>query len=197
MPADSVQPDLPGGRSGRVLALCLLGAVLAAVLIGIVLPLVGAWQDLDDEYSALTVRTRDDERLVARRAAITAQLQALRAEMAEAVDYLPAAEPAMAAAQAQSDLSALVERSGAIVRSTSTLAPTVIEGFTTIGFQLNVTGSIDALRTLLYDIEGGQPRLIVDRLTLAPAQRSTSGEDSADLDMSLDLHGYMIGEVVP
>ena len=197
MPSDKFQPDLPGGRSGRVLALCLLGVVLMAILIGIVMPLIAAWQDLDEKYGALTVRAQDDERLVARKAAIAAQLTALRAEMAEALDYLPAAEPAMAAAQAQSDLTALVERSGAVVRSTSTNAPTISDGFTAIGFQLNVTGSIDALRALLYDIEGGRPRLIIDRLTLAPAQRSASGEDAADLDMSLDLHGYMIGEVAP
>lgn len=186
---------LPTGPSGRVLALCILGAVLTVFMMGIVLPLVTAWNDLDDQFQALTVRARGYDRLVARQDTIAAQLTALRARLAEAPDYLVVAEPAVAAAETQGELSTLAKDSGALVRSTLTLQPTVADGFTAIGFQLSVSGSMIAVRDLLYAIESGQPRLIIDRLMMGPSQQQ--GASPGDLDVSLDLHGYMPGEVEP
>lgn len=186
---------LPIGPSGRVLALCILGAVLTVFMMGIVLPLVTAWNDLDDQFQALTVRASGYDRLVARQDTIAAQLTALRERLAEASDYLVVAEPAVAAAETQGKLSALATDSGALVRSTLTLQPTVADGFTAIGFQLSVSGSMLAVRDLLYAIESGQPRLIIDRLMIVPSQQQ--GAAPGDLDVSLDLHGYMPGEVEP
>jgi hypothetical protein len=115
--------------------------------------------------------------------------------LTQAVDYLPKAEPAMAAAEVQANLGQLAERSGAVVRSTLTLPTKAEDGFTAVGFQLSVTGSMRSIRAILYEIETGHPRLVIDRLTIAPAQESGANSRPGDVDMSVDLHGYMIGEI--
>ena len=82
-----------------------------------------------------------------------------------------------------------------MVRSTLTLPIKAEDGFTAVGFQLNVTGSMRAVRDVLYEIETGHPRLVIDRVTITPATESGQNSGPDDVDMSVDLHGYMIGEI--
>lgn len=184
--------ELPTGVRGRLVALSLPAILLLVLLLGIVMPLVDYWRSVEAERTQLFNKTLAYERLASRKDAITRQVQVLEDELTQAVDYLPKAEPAMAAAQVQADLGQLAERSGAVVRSTLTLPAKAGDGFTAVGFQLNVTGSMRSIRDILYEIETGHPRLVIDRLTITPAQESAA---TRDVDMSVDLHGYMIGEI--
>jgi hypothetical protein len=187
--------ELPTGVRGRLLALSLPALLLLVVLLGIVMPLVDYWRSVEAEHTQLFNKTRAYERLASRKDAITRQVRVLEDELTQAVDYLPKAEPAMAAAQVQADLGQLAERLGAVVRSSLTLPAKAEDGFTAVGFQLNVTGSMRSIRDILYEIETGHPRLVIDRLTITPAQESGADGQSRDVDMSVDLHGYMIGEI--
>jgi hypothetical protein len=187
--------ELPTGVRGRLLALSLPALLLLVVLLGIVMPLVDYWRSVEAEHTQLFNKTRAYERLASRKDAITRQVRVLEDELTQAVDYLPKAEPAMAAAQVQADLGQLAERLGAVVRSSLTLPAKAEDGFTAVGFQLNVTGSMRSSRDILYEIESGHPRLVIDRLTITPAQESGADGQSRDVDMSVDLHGYMIGEI--
>jgi type II secretion system (T2SS) protein M len=197
MPLNRSIGELPTGVAGRALALGLPAVLLVLFLIGVVMPLADYWRQLDDEYTRLESTTRASEQLTARKDQIAAQVRNLHAELADAVDYLPEAEPAVAAAQVQGSLAELAERSNAVVRSTQTLPTTVADGFTSIGFQLSVSGSMFSVRDLLYAIESGRPRLVIDRLIITPSQAADTEGRPGEVDMSLDLHGYMIGEVAP
>jgi Type II secretion system (T2SS), protein M subtype b len=197
MPQNRGIAELPTGLAGRALALGLPAVLLVAFLLGVVMPLADYWRRLEDEYLRLESTARDSERLIARKDEIAAQIKGLQAELNDAVGYLPQAEPAMAAAQVQGSVAELAERSSAVVRSTQTLPTTAADGFTSIGFQLSVSGSMLAVRDLLYAIEAGRPRLVIDRLTITPSQEADPEGTSGKVDMSLDLHGYMIGEIAP
>jgi hypothetical protein len=187
--------ELPTGVRGRLVALSLPAILLLVLLLGVVMPLVDYWRGVEAEHAQLSNKARAYERLASRKDAITTQVQVLEDELTQAVDYLPQAEPAMAAAQVQADLGQLAERLGAVVRSTLTLPAKAEDGFTAVGFQLNVTGSMRSIRDILYEIETGHPRLVIDRLTMTPAQESGADAQSGNVDMSVDLHGYMIGEI--
>jgi Type II secretion system (T2SS), protein M subtype b len=187
--------ELPTGARGRVVALSLPAIVLLVLLLGVIMPLVDYWRSVDAEYTQLFNKNGAYERLASRKDAMAKQVRALETELAQAVDYLPKGEPAMAAAKVQADLGQLAERSGAVVRSTLTLPIKAEDGFTAVGFQLNVTGSMRAIRDVLYEIETGHPRLVIDRVTITPAPESGENSGPDDVDMSVDLHGYMIGEI--
>jgi hypothetical protein len=187
--------ELPTGVRGRVVALALPAILLLLLLLGAVMPLADYWRSIDAEHTQLLSKTRAYERLASRKDEMTRQVRALQAELNQAVDYLPEAEPAMAAAEVQANLGQLVERSGAVVRSTLTLPTKVEDGFTAVGFQLSVAGSMRSIRNILYEIETGHPRLVIDRLTITPSHESGTNSQPGDVDMSVDLHGYMIGEL--
>jgi general secretion pathway protein M len=197
MPQNRRIAELPTGLAGRALALGLPAVLLVAFLLGVVMPLTDYWRQLDDEYLQLESTARAGERLIARKDEIAAQIKGLQAELNDAVGYLPQAEPAMAAAQVQGSVAELAERASAVVRSTQTLPTTAADGFTSIGFQLSVSGSMLAVKDLLYAIESGRPRLVIDRLTITPSQETDTESHPGKVDMSLDLHGYMIGEIAP
>jgi hypothetical protein len=190
-------PQLPTGLPGRALALGIPAMLLLLFIFGIVLPLADFWRDLDAEYTGLASQVSQQEQLIARKAKLAAEVSSLQAELEEGLDFLPKAEPAMAAAQVQVDLGALVERSGANLRSTLTLPTKAADGFTAVGSQLSVSGSMRAVRDILYGIESGRPRLVIDRLTIGPSQEGSSDVKPGDVDITIELHGYMIGEVAP
>lgn len=194
MPPNSPR-ELPTGSFGRALALALPAVVLLVLILGVIMPLVEYWRGLEAEHALLAAKAADQELLLSRKDKLANQVTGLQAQLDEGVDYLPQAEPAVAAAQVQGNLTELAERSGAVIRSTLTLPVAVGDGFTSIGFQLNVTGSLLAVRDLLYAIESGRPRLVIDRLSIVPSQRSDPETAAGQVDMSLDLHGYMVGEV--
>ena len=50
-----------------------------------------------------------------------------------------------------------------------------------------------SIRDFLYAVENGNPRFVVDRLVVGPSQQQDVAE--GDVDMALDLHGYMPGEI--
>jgi hypothetical protein len=52
-----------------------------------------------------------------------------------------------------------------------------------------------SVRDILYEIEVGHPRLVIDRLSITPAGDSGANGLPGDVDMSADLHGYMAGEI--
>lgn len=187
--------DLPTGMRGRIVALSLPAILLLVLLLGIIMPLADYWRSIDEQHTQLLNKASASERLVARKDAMARQVRSLEAGLTEAVDYLPKAESAMAAAGVQASLGQLAERSGATVRSTQTLPAKAQEGFTAVGLQLNVTGSMRSIREILYEIEVGHPRLVVDRLTITPARDLGANAKPGDVDMSVDLHGYMIGEI--
>ena len=54
-----------------------------------------------------------------------------------------------------------------------------------------------AVRDILYEIKSGRPRLVIDRLTIGPSQEGSSDVKPGDVDITVELHGYMIGEVAP
>jgi general secretion pathway protein M len=187
--------ELPTGLRGRMVALALPAILLLALLLGVIMPLVDYWHSVDAQHTQLLNKVRAYERLISRKDAIAKQVQALEAGLTEAVDYLPKAEPAMAAAGVQASLGQLAERSGALVRSTLTLPAKAGDGFTAVGLQLSVSGSVRSIRDILYEIEVGHPRLVIDRLTITPTRDLGANAQPGDVDMSVDLHGYMIGEV--
>lgn len=187
--------ELPTGMRGRMVALALPAVLLLVLLLGVVMPLADYWRTVDADHTQLLSKAHAYERLVSRKEAVVNQVKALESDLTQAVDYLPRAEPAMAAAEVQANLGQLAERSGAIVRSTLTLPAKAQDGFTAVGFQLSVTGSMRSVRDVLYEIEVGHPRLVIDRLNITPASDSGADGLPGDVDMSVDLHGYMIGEI--
>lgn len=190
---NSEQLSLPQGTRGKVLALALLAGAMGLFVIGVLLPALEYWDQIDADFRALQTEAEGHRRLAAREGDIARRLSVRQTEFEAGLDFLTGADPAVAAAQTLRDLGAVAETAGVSVRATLMLPATESDGFLSVAFQVSITGDLRAVRDFLYEVEANQPRLIVDRLLLEPAQPVTPGAEEPDAlyNMTLDIHGYM------
>jgi general secretion pathway protein M len=187
-----MNPTLPTGWWGRLLALMLLGFVIATAYLAAAAPLI-------DFYGERENVAETDTALLRRLNAVAAELPTLRARLAAlhgAMDSdsltLAGASDALAAAGLQSRLEPLAAASGMTIGSTEILPAETEDDYRRIGLRLIVSGSYEALLELLAAIDSGRPPLVVDNLQIRTLMRQLGAEQSVGLDASLDVYGFRL-----
>lgn len=174
-----------GTPRARLLAVGLLGLMVAAVGYTVVRPLASLVLAGHEEAAVLEARLEGYRRIVGRRAALEAELSGLEARPEDGGDYLHAATPALAGAALQARIADLVRRHGGRVTRQQALPESDEAGFRRIAAQVRLTADITGLRTLLHALEDGRPRLFADGLSVRP--QGGAGR----LDVSLTVYGYL------
>lgn len=181
-------------------ALPLIQPVLALAL-ALAVP-VAAWMlaaaPLLDAYDAVERRLDTTVRLLARQQAIarTRQpLEVLLEGLRERVDgggaYMHAASAAIAAADLQGRLKALVTRHGGAVQSVQTLRlPDPDSGPPRVAVRMALEADTPALRAILHAIESGRPILLVEELDVRAQGPAGSGEGQR-LAVRLEVRGLL------
>jgi general secretion pathway protein M len=118
-------------------------------------------------------------RLEAELPIIRAQLDELRGKTDSNRYFFASASPALAAAEMQNAIRGLVSGSGANLRSSKSIQPTMEKGFDRVGIDLELTASTTELVKLLRTIAGAEPIVLVERLF---AQVPETGAASAAAD---------------
>jgi general secretion pathway protein M len=129
---------------------------------------------------------------LARSEAVGAQFRARHAESDPTARVFHAATPALAGAELQNELNALISADGAKLLS-SAFRETSSEGpLTSIAVTIRLRCSIDALLRILHGLENRSPLLFVENLTVQARQRSSRSpaESAGDLDVELDVSGF-------
>jgi general secretion pathway protein M len=130
---------------------------------------------------------------LARSEAVSAELQARRAERDPSAQVFRAATPALAGAELQNQLNALISAAGAKPLS-SAFRESSSEGLLTqIAVTVRLRCSLDALLRILHGLEGRSPLLFVENLTVQarrPLGRSPR-EVAGELDVELDVFGFL------
>ena len=187
----------PDSLLARALALVLLAAAVAGAWLLVVVPVL-------DAYRETAVAIEQAENLLQRQRALAAQRPLLVArieeqkEQAEAIaGYLGGPSDALAAAQLQDVLKAVVEAAGGELRSTRILPAEAVEaspGTRRTALQVQMIATIEGLAEILYGLEAGQPYLLIDELFVrSQRERRQLGELELEprLDVSLRLSGFV------
>lgn len=166
------QTALPEGRKGQVLAVG-LGLVFVLVLWnGLAMPLWGWYQA---RAEALNARSA----IVARMAALAAELPALRGQAASAPTapafLLEGANDTVAAAALQEKVQQMAAEQGTSLSSIETLGAVSVGRYRRIGVSIATVTSFPALVHLLDALERASPVLLVDDLQLQAAEGSAGG----------------------
>ena len=187
----------PGSLLSRTLALVLLAAALAGGYLLVVVPVL-------DAYRATGEAIEQAETLLQRQWALAAQQPLLLArideekEQADAIaGYLKGPSDALAAAELQDRLKAVVEAAGGELRSTRILPAEAVEaspGTRRAALQVEMVVSIGGLAEILYALEGGQPYVLINELVVRN-QRERRGRNDPEaqpiLDVNLQLSGFV------
>ena len=124
--------------------------------------------------------------------ALQQQIETLRTA-ANAKAFLPDTSPGLRAAEMQGAAQKVVSSAGATLRSSRTLPPTTEEGFDSLGVELDLNASINALAALLHAIETAEPVMLVDRLAVQVPENGTGAKTTDGqplLNVTLRLISY-------
>ena len=191
----------PGSLLSRTLAIALLLVALLAGVRLVVEPLLDAFREAADgiaEAEALLQRYRV---LAEQRPALARRLEEQQELAASAAGYLQGPSDALAAAQLQDRVKTVIEGAGGELRSTQILPAQPIEGDAAIrraALRVQFAVTIDGLSATLYELETGQPYLLIDQLSVREQRvrrrRRDEPEPETSLDVTLELSGYLQAE---
>lgn len=186
--------DLPEGARGKLLALALLFTVLAAVWLGLVVPLTDWYGERAETVERQTTLTR-------RMAQIAASLPSLRAQAASTqaaapVTVLDGTTDAIAGAALQQRLQQIASGLGATLTSTELLSGDPAGAYRRIGIRITVSSTWPVIVRLLEAIAGDTPRLLVNDLQIQ-AMRASLTDANPTLNVTVVVFGFRAGSVQP
>ena len=186
-----------GSVLSRTLAIALLGIALLGAYQLILAPLVIAYRDGETSIEQLQELLQRYEALAQQRSLLADRLAEQQERAASAAGYLRGPSDALAAAQLQDRVKSVVEAAGGELRSTQILPAKQLEGglgFRRTTLRIHFVVTIEGLEATLYELETGQPYLIIDHVTVRQERvrrRRNDSQREPMLDVSLELFGYL------
>ena len=188
----------PGSALSRTFAVVLLGLALVAAYRLIVAPLALAYQNGEARIEQLEGLLQRYEALAEQQPLLADHFDEQRELAAAAAGYLTGPSDALAAAELQDRVRSVVEVAGGELRSTQILPAQPLDGdlgFRRTTLRVQFVVAIEGLETTLYELETGQPFLIIDRVTVRQERVSRPGRNAPArepmLDVRLELFGYL------
>jgi len=193
----------PGSLLSRALALVLLALALLGGARLLVAPLLAAFQDNASRIEQAESLLQRYRALAEQRQAMADRLAAQEEMAASAAGYLQGPSDALAAAQLQDRVKSVIEGAGGELRSTQILPARATEadaGIRRAALRVQFAVTIEGLAETLYELESGQPYLLIDQLSVREQRtrrrRRDEPEPEASLDVSLELSGYLHAEPI-
>jgi len=192
----------PGSILSRLLALGLLAAALAASYLLVVVPLLSTYEDNVAAIERAETLLQRQQALVALQPQLVERLEEERAQAEAVAGYLEGPSDALAAAQLQDRVKEVVEASGGELRSTRILPAETIDsspGTRRAALRVQMIVSIEGLAEILYELEAGQPYVLIDELSVRSQRerrrrrrsRDRAYDEEPSLDVSLELSGFV------
>jgi general secretion pathway protein M len=178
----------------RRAAIGLLFAAALAILAVIVLPFSMLNRYYDNALADYSGKLDRFRRIAGSRAVATQQLDAIRT-LEPRKGFLRAGGPALSAAEAQEALRTIIEVNGG--KLITMQAPVAKEEgrYRALTINVQLSGTVFALRKILHAIETNQPALFVDNLQVrsqVPANYRPPPGVEPDVYMQMDVTGYAL-----
>ena len=169
---------------------------LVAAVVLIVGPVAGIVWYVNHYYDMKLAEKQDRierlQRIASTRAAVSRQLDAMRARETRKV-FLRSGATALSAAEAQEAVRSLVESSGGKLITMQAPSSREEGRYRQITVVVQLTANVQALRRILHALEGNTPYLFVDNVTIRSqvtgAHRSAPGQEP-EMFVSFDVSGY-------
>jgi general secretion pathway protein M len=182
-------------RQSRAAAIALLLLTVVIVLGAFIIPVYLLHRHYDfylDKYSDELARY---QRIAATRAALEAKLAAVKAREPRK-EFLKNAGPALAASEVQDVAKNLIEGNGGRLMAVQILPHKDDGRFRQVAVNVQMSASVPALRKILHALEGAQPHLFVDSLTVrsnvAYGYRPVPGPEPEILFVQMDVSGFAV-----
>lgn len=178
---------------GRGWAAAILAGIVLIVLIVVVAPVAVSFAEQGDEIEQSRDQLAQYRALIASRPALEARLATIGRRDASMSGLLQGDSTALAAANMQALVTALVHRHGGQVRSVQNLPAASSGGLEKIEVQYELSLPLASLKGAIYQLETGQPFLYLDEMDIHPEESAAlDGPMSAPRDLHVELlvRGY-------
>jgi general secretion pathway protein M len=187
----------PSSLLSRTLALVMLALALLGGARLVVAPLLAAFQDNASRIEEAEVLLQRYRALAEQRPTMADRIAAQQEFAASAAGYLQGPSDALAAAQLQDRVKSVIEGAGGELHSTQILPARAMEGVAVIrraALRVQFEVTIEGLAETLYELETGQPCLLIDQLSVREQRTRRLDEAELRLDVGLELSGYLHAE---
>jgi len=180
-------------RKGAMVAAGILGG-LAAVILALLGYFIFGGQSADTDEAVHQLAFYRAE--AALKPQLESQLQNLKQQAASTPGLIGNDSAALAQAQLQDEVKALVTQNGGEVRTAQIVPVSAVNGFQMIAIQYDIMVPMAKLRDLTYAIETHTPYLFIDEADIVSTQDYQSGDPASAnpmLEVRWTVHGYRWG----
>ena len=152
----------------RWLAVGLLVAAILIVSLVVIVPVVSKGMELHEAKNNLAFRLQQYERILARKDAVIASMNAIKEQHQERGLLNRQGTGALASAEVQEFIKKTIVEAGGQLSSTQALPVTSKNEFSRITVSVRMTGNSEVLRAVLYKIETATPLIIINQIDVRP-----------------------------
>ncbi|MEJ1968516.1 MAG: type II secretion system protein GspM [Rhizomicrobium sp.] len=181
---------MTASSSGRGWPLAILAGIVVLALGAALVPVAGAFAEQSDAVAQLQEALARYRALIAARPRLVVEMASVRSRETATAAFLPGDSTALAAANLQGLIKALVERHGGQMRSGETLFSTTTRGLERIQMQYVLSLPLGSLKGALYDLETAAPYLFVDDIEVRPETIAGPTGAPGSLYVQWTVHGY-------
>lgn len=178
------------------LAAGLLLVVIILVLAGIIVPTVSRVMEYQDSIEQLVFRIQRYKRVIASQDEVFEQVEETSDQIVAQGYFSNQETVALASAELQKFIKETVSTAGGELTSTQVLPQKQQGELTRIAVKIRLSGKMDMLRSVLYEIETAKPLLIVEKLDITPVRgkrnrKTRKVEPTGNMKVNLEVVSYM------
>ena len=164
------------------------------------MPWLNDLSEINDEIDEQVFRIKRYQRVIASREEVLIDVEQGRKEINALGYFNTQASSSLATAELQNNIKAMAVDAGGELSSSQVLPNKEQNGLTRITVKVKLTGDMEMLRSLLYQIEIKKPLLIIENITVVPApktrnKKTRKTELTGDVVVTVEVSSYMRKQV--
>lgn len=180
----------------RWLAVGLLAAVILLFIVLAIAPLVSTSMEYYAEKKDLRFRLQRYQQIVARKTEVDQGIEQLKEQYQSQGYFNNSDTVALASAGIQRLIKNAVVQAGGELTSSQVLPSRSEDGLSRITVKVRISGDMEVLRGVLYEIENAKPVMIIDEVDIRPVRgrrnrRTRRIEPSNKLNVNFEVVGFM------
>lgn len=184
-------------KQQRWLALGLLAAVALLIIMVLIVPLVSAGFEYNETKQDLAFRLKRFKGVIASKDKVFANAEKIKQQFAGQQYFSDRETVALASADLQKLIKTTISAAGGQLTSTQVLpSKTTEDDITRITVKVRMNGSIEDLRSVLYEIEMSKPLMIIEELDVRPVRgrrnrKTRKIEPSNKMNVNFQVASFM------
>ncbi|NOR71097.1 MAG: general secretion pathway protein GspM [Methylomarinum sp.] len=180
----------------RWLALGLLGLVLILVLFIVIVPVVSMGLEYHEQKQELFFRLQRARKIVARKDSVKENNADIKKQFQLQNYFSTRDTEALASADLQKIIKSAISQAGGQLTSTQVLPHSMENGFNQVTVKVRMSGDIEMLRSVLYEIESSAQIMIINQLDIRPVRgkrnrKTRKIEPSNKMNINFQVAGFM------